>query len=142
MNERRELLGMGSYESATTCNSIPTGWKLGDERKGNQVFTCSHAAADNLSVLEGSVKDLARLASVSAGQDSMHIGDTGMQAMHVVVAADSVPAAGTMAARQTGYAKNQQLPEVDGRSGDAESVSIAEVGNQQVVGTVLGHVRA
>ena len=43
------------------------------------MFTCSPAAADNLSALEGWVKDLARLTvTVFAGQDSMGIGDTGM----------------------------------------------------------------
>jgi len=63
------------------------------------------------------------------------------QGEEVVVAADSVPVAGTMAARRIVYAKNQQSLEGDGRSGDAEDGNIAGVGNQQAVGTVLERVR-
>jgi len=112
------------------------------------MFTCSPVVVDNLSAREGQAKDLGRLAAfVSAGRGSMHIDDTGMQAMHqrevvAAAAADSVHVAGTVAARRTGCAKIQQSLEGDGRYGVAVTGNIAGMENQRVVGTAPERVKA
>jgi hypothetical protein len=117
-----------------------TGWEFGEERRVNQMITCSPAVVDNLSEREGQAKDLGRLAAfVSAGRGSMRIDDTGMQAMHqgevVAAAADSVHVVGTVAARRTGCAKIQQPLEGGGRYGVVATGDIAGMENQLVVGT-------